>query len=180
MRTVSFSDDRVQATFNKDFVCCFTNTQGDPSAGASFSHAPSDAPGPCGRGAGRQNVQTIFLTPDNKIFHLATGYMSAKDLLDEAAFAKQVYKAIQRSPKRGRQTVVQTHGQRLKQMGFSSSEIAQTSNPLGDMMLTGPNPQDFGINMPRPSDFGVRMPGGSGFGLGHGGGRALRRHGGEP
>ncbi len=161
MRTVSFSNAKVQNALNHNFVCCFTNTQGDPSAGASFAHAPSDAPGPCARGAGRQNVQTIFLTPAGEIFHVATGYLDPDELLTEAAFALQLYADLQRSG--GREpALVAAHGKRLRQLGFSSQQIDAPANPLTDMMLSGPNPQDFGIRMPKPQDFGVNLGGKAG------------------
>ncbi len=157
MRTVSFSNEQLQNTLNRDFVCVYTNTQGERSAGSSFSHAPDDLPGPCGRGAGRQNVQTIFLTPAGEIFHVATGFLEADDLLEEMQFAKQCFAMLHDHPRRDKQAVVAAHLRRLRQLGFSRQEIASRDHPLSEMVLSGPNPQDFGINMPTPRDFGVNM-----------------------
>ncbi len=158
MRTVTFSNDDVQKMLNNDFVCCYTNTEGDPTAGASFSHAPDSEPGPCGRGAGRQNVQTIFLTPDAEIFHVASGYLAPEDLLDELQFAKDLFAELKRRPQRGKETVVAAHKSRLTKLGFTPQQIAAQDNPLSEMMLSGPNPQDFGFNVPKPQDFGVNVP----------------------
>ncbi len=155
MRAVSFSNARVQKSLNDQFVCCYTNTQGDPSAGASFSHAPDDEPGPCGRGAGRQNIQTIFMTPDGEMFHVATGYLAPDDLLTELKFAHELFASLQRKPKSRNETVVKAHRARLKELGFKPGEIAESDSRLSDMFLSGPNPADFGIKVPRPGDFGV-------------------------
>ncbi len=147
MRTVTFSNAKVQQVLNNDFVCCYTNTKGDASAGHSFSHSPDSEPGPCGRGAGRQNVQTIFMTPDNQIFHVATGYLDPDDLLDEIKFAKGLFASIQRNPKRDKTTVVAAHQRQLKTLGFTANQIAAPENRLTESLLSGPNPQDFGINL---------------------------------
>ncbi len=162
MRTVSFSNAKLQDALNNEVVCCYTNTKGDPSAGGSFAHGPEDEPGPCGRGAGRQNVQTIFMTPAGEIFHVATGFLEADDLLEEAGFAKQLFALLQRSERGGKDTVVAAHLQRLKELGFSPQQIASRDHPLGDVLLSGPNPQDFGINVPTPQDFGVNFGGPAG------------------
>ncbi len=148
MRTVSFSDRRVQKLLNDEFVCTYSDTTGDPSAGASFAHAPDSAPGPCGRGAGRQNVQTMFLTVDNEIFHVASGFLSPDDLLKEIKFAKELFAEMQRKPEPSEKTVADAHRSRLRKMGFSASQIAASDNQLTDMFLGGPNPQDFGMNLP--------------------------------
>ncbi len=162
MRTVSFSHEEVQNVLNNHFVCSYTNTEGDPSAGSSFAHSPDDAPGPCGRGAGRQNVQTLFMTPAGEIFHVASGYLEPRDLLDEANFARQLFADLRRSGKRGREVVVAAHRQRLNRLGFSNQEIAAPENQFADLLLSGPNPQDFGIQMPKPQDFGMNIGGPAG------------------
>lgn len=157
MRTVSFSDKTVQGVLNRDFVCCFTNTKGDPSAGASFSHAPNDQPGPCGRGAGRQNVQIIFMTPAGEIFHVATGYLGPHDLLSEVEFARRLFTDLRRNSKQGQQIVFAAHQSELNRLGFSRQEIAAPQTQLGSLMLSGPNPQDFGIDIPGSQMFGASV-----------------------
>jgi len=159
MRTVSFSDARVQKKLNDKFVCCYTNTKGDPSAGASFSHSPDDEPGPCGRGAGRQNVQVICITPEGEIFHVATGFLDPKALLEELEFACQVFDSMQQNPKNCKQIVADAHEKRLRQLGFKRNEIAAADNQMTDLLLSGCNPQDIGINMPKPQDFGMKLQG---------------------
>lgn len=146
MRTVSFSNDQIQNAFNNDFVSCYTNTEGDPSAGGSIRHNPEDSAGPCGPTAGRQNVQTFFLTPDNKIFHVAGGFRSAKDLLDDIKFAKQIYAKIKASPDQADQIVADFHTDRLKKLGFSKSDLAKNDR-LGNQMLGMPTPSDMGFDL---------------------------------
>ena len=159
MRTVSFSNARVQKELNNQFVCCYTNTKGDPSAGASFSHAADDEPGPCGRGAGRQNVQTMFMTPDGEIYHVATGFLSPDDLLDELKFASELFALMKRNPQQSEKIVVEKHRQHLQKLGFSKQQITASDNELAKMFLSGPNPQDFGMKMPTPQDFGLNFGG---------------------
>ena len=158
MRTVTFSAARVRKALQDDFVCYYTNTKGDSSAGASFSHAPNDPPGPCGRGAGRQNVQSIFMTPAGEIFHVATGFLSAGDLLAELRFAANLFAEMLKDSKRRNAAVVVAHRKRLKELGFTQSDLSAPDNRLNDMLLTGPNPGDFGINVPKPQDFGFKIP----------------------
>ena len=77
---------------NEDFVCATINTEGDPTAGASVGHAPTDSCGSSFRGIGRQNVQCLFLTPKGEIFHVASGFRGADDLESVAGVA--VHEAI--------------------------------------------------------------------------------------
>lgn len=159
MRTVTFSDDRVRRVLNNEFVCCYADTTGDPTSGASFSHAPDDQPGPCGRGAGRQNVQVIFMTPASEIVHVATGFLEADDLLEEIAYARELFGILSKNGTSRKQTVVTSHESHLRDLGFQPNEITADDNRLTDMFLDGPNPQDFGINMPNVKDLGVNVPG---------------------
>ncbi len=148
MRTVSFSNPQLQQTLKNDFLCYYTDTTGDPTAGASFKHSPSDNPGPCGRGAGRQNVQTIFMTPDEEIFHVSSGFLSGEDLLTEAKVAKTIFDKLQTTSANKEKIVQDFQVARLKKQGFSQQQITQQSNPLTDSFLGGPNPQDFGMKLP--------------------------------
>lgn len=148
MRTVTFSNDKVRKVLNDDFVCCYTDTTGDPTAGASFKHAPNELPGPCGRGAGRQNVQTIFTTPDGEIFHVAAGYVSPEELLDELKFAGDLFAKLTGNSEKDKPTVVAEHTKHLKQLGFTADQIAAGDGFMTDMFLSGPNPKDLGINFP--------------------------------
>ena len=94
MRTVSFSQPKASDTLNNHFVNTFSNTYGDPTAGMSIRHQPDEPAGNCIRGNGKQNVQTIFMTPQGEIFHVATGFLSGEDLSDEAQFALEVFDEI--------------------------------------------------------------------------------------
>ena len=157
MRTVSFSDNNVRTTIANRFVATHTNIRGDHTAGQSFSHSPNDAPGPCGRGAGRQNVQLLFMTPNSEIFHVATGFMSAEDLREEMSFALDVFDSLDGGSDRQRskiasanampkQQLVALQNNRLRGLGFSSREI-QYDNPM-QSIATGFSPSDLGIKMP--------------------------------
>jgi hypothetical protein len=125
MRTVTFSSDNVRNHLNNNFVCTMVNTTGDPSAGASCKHAPTDTPGPCSRGIGHQNVQSLFLTPAGEIFHAASGYLSAEDMDKELSFGSDLYALMKRTPAQARQIVTQAHARRLKELGYSDAEIKQ-------------------------------------------------------
>ncbi len=152
MRTVSFSNAQVQEVLNRDFACSYRNIKGEPTSGESFKHSPNDPPGPCGRGAGRQNVQTVFMTPDNKIFHVMTGFLSTEDLLSELNYAQNLFAKMERRPSSAQEAIVDSHATRLKRLGFSSREIESSGNQLSNMMMGGLNPQDLGINMPGVSN----------------------------
>lgn len=125
MRTVSFSNKSVRKMLNNEFVNTYTNTTGDPSAGKSIWHSPDDSPGRCERGLGEQNVQTIFMTPEGKIFHAANGYLSSEDLLAEINFAKELFSRIKDSQSGSRALVREAHRKRLEQLGYSEEEIAK-------------------------------------------------------
>jgi hypothetical protein len=148
MRTVSFSEDQVNRMMDQNFVATYTNTQGDPSAGMSFSHAPGEQPGMCGRGAGRQNVQTIFMTPAGGIFHVACGFLSPQDLIEEMQFAATVFESMDwKDEPMSRRQLVSAQTNRLLDKGFSPQSM-QSSHPLQKMMLSGPNPGDLGMKIP--------------------------------
>ena len=158
MRTVSFSDKKIKSIIKEKFVATFTNTKGDPSSGASFSHSPNDSPGPCGKAAGRQNVQCIFATRAGEIFHVAGGFQSSEDLLKELSFANKLYSEIKESkdPKR---TVVDTHVAYLKQNGFSENQIQSGQVGMFNENMPNFSPKDLGIDLPGgvPSQFFDQM-----------------------
>lgn len=154
MRTVSFSNPSVQQTLADQFVSTYTNTVGTDNTGMSFSHSPDEPPGPCGRGAGRQNVQTLFLTPQGNIFHVATGFLSPEDLQGELRFAAKTYESLRGSGNSAKpqQTLVSLQSNRMRQLGFSPSEI-QYDNPF-QQMSTGFSPSDLGMDMGSSRLFG--------------------------
>lgn len=151
MRTVSFSDAKVQNALADNFLCTLTNTQGLDSTGKSFSHSPQEPPGPCGRGAGRQNVQTIFLTPEGKMFHVATGFLSPNDLLEEIRFASRTFNTL-KSNSNPVQTLVAAQSARMRTMGFSESDLQRQD--LFQDLTTGFSPSDLGIQSPVSNMFG--------------------------
>ena len=133
MRTVSFSHPDVQNLLNNNFVCTYTNLEGDPTAGESIRHWPNDSVGNCIRGNGKQNVQTLFLTPEGEIYHVATGFLSPADLAEECQFAKELFRQYRKDPDSFRQTVIDAHRQRLVDQGFSDTLI-DSPNPMMAMM----------------------------------------------
>ncbi|HEV3024395.1 MAG TPA: hypothetical protein VGX76_18090, partial [Pirellulales bacterium] len=135
MRTVSFSSPAVQKTIKSRFICTRVNTTGEPTAGASFSHAPSDPPGPCLRGSGRQNIQLLFLTPQGELFHALTGYVGPDDLAAELTFALETYEALQSQHDDREQIVRDAHTERLQSLGYNEAQIHQTGDdPIGGML----------------------------------------------
>lgn len=143
MRTVSFSQPQVQQTMSRDFVCFTTSTEGDPSAGESIRHRPKDPAGPCLRGNGQQNVQTLFLTPAGEIFHAASGYLAPEDLLAELKFAQELFAKLQATPPNQRAEVVTaSHRERLEQLQFTADQIDAKGPNLGmgmNLQLVLPN-----------------------------------------
>lgn len=147
MRTVSFSNQNVSQALNSNFVCTHTSIAGTPTAGHSLKHTPQEPPGLCGRGAGRQNVQIVFMTPEHKMYHVVTGYLDPKDLLDEARFASHMYRELNRNPKQTGKAVVTLHAQRLQELGFSREEITAPENMMSEMLATSFSPEDLGMNL---------------------------------
>lgn len=137
MRTVSFSSAPVKEKLNNDFVCHVIDTDGDASAGSSQAHAPTDGPGMCAEGIGNQNVQTLFLTPEGKIFHTASGYRGPQELLSELNFAETLFKQIRHQPKEAQQLVKTSHRKRMKADGFTDEVLDRKTsamNPFQDMI----------------------------------------------
>jgi len=99
------------------------------------------------------------MTPDGEIFHVATGYLDPKDLIEELEFACEVFDSMQKNPKNCQQIVANAHEQRLRRLGFKPNEIAAADNQMTDLLMSGCNPQDIGINVPKPQDFGVNLQG---------------------
>lgn len=124
MRTVSFSDPDVRNLLNQNFVNTYSDTTGDPTAGQSIWHAPDDPAGACIRGNGRQNVQTLFLTPEGEIIHAVTGYVSAEDLAGEIEFAQSLFDEIQEASDSPEAVVRRAHERRMTEWGFDEDEIA--------------------------------------------------------
>lgn len=158
MRTVSFSSPDVQKKMNQDFVCVAVNTEGDPSAGSSQAHAPADRAGQCAPGIGNQNVQMIFMTPDRRIFHTASGFHDAKALEREMEFAEDLFEKIQKSPRLAERVVREDHHDQMIKAGYSPQTLQRASqlvSPFGRLQagITGfprtsqPSRSDMPINI---------------------------------
>jgi hypothetical protein len=134
MRTVSFSSPAVRKILNEQFICTRIDTTGDPTAGTSFSHAPSDPPGPCARGNGQQNIQLLFLTSEGELFDTLAGFVGPEDLADELKLALSIVKRLRDKPADPRQVVRDLHADYLAKLGYSRAEIEQSGDdPLGGM-----------------------------------------------
>ena len=157
MRTVTFSDSNVQSLLDSDFVCTYTNTKGDPSAGASFSHSINDQPGPCGPRAGRQNVQLVFMNSQGNMFHVACGYLSPKDMQSEIRFASDLYGTIKLKSKNASQSVADSHYDRLRKLDYTKQEIEESVSQFGDS-ITSFSPQDLDLQFPQLSMPKLKMP----------------------
>ncbi len=135
MRTVSFSDARVRKELSENFICAHTNIHGSEFCGSSHEHALDSTPGECGRGAGRQNVQLVFLSPAGKLIHVSTGFLSPVDLMGEIVFAKKVHKATHQQTKRIQcARTREMHIARMMKLGFSEFEIQNTSRQNEELL----------------------------------------------
>jgi hypothetical protein len=130
LRTVSFSSAKVRRLLNDRFVSCRLNTEGEPSAGESFAHAPKDPPGPCLRGNGEHNIQILTLTPDGELLHVLAGFVGPDELAAELEFALATYKAQSEASTDPKQTVADRHTERLKDLGFTEAQITGPNDPL--------------------------------------------------
>lgn len=95
MRAGSLSETAVKRRLKKSYVCAWHNTEGDPCAGGSIGHPPSDPAPTCIRGNGEHNVQALILTPAGKILHVAGGYLSGPDLIAALDFAEKLWEKVQ-------------------------------------------------------------------------------------
>ncbi len=157
MRTVSFSEPKTSRFLNQNFVNTYNDTTGDPTSGQSIWHQPGEPAGYCIRGNGKQNVQSLFLTPAGEIFHVATGFLSPEDLLVEAEFALKLFEDLKQGRKGDRGRVIEAHRQRLESAGFSKTDIGD-SNPLAQVMGQMPNFANGNLATGRP----VNRPAGAG------------------
>ena len=94
MRAVTLSDRKVKSQLTKQFVCAWGDVDGDPNAGASFAHAPSDPPATCIRGNGEHNMQILMLTPDGELLNAVAGYLSPEELREELDLALKIWKGL--------------------------------------------------------------------------------------
>ncbi len=134
MRAVTFSTPKVNKAMNEHFVNTFSNTEGDPTAGQSIRHSPDEQAGTCTRGNGQQNVQTIFMTPDEEILHTVTGYIDADELLNEMDFALRLFNAQSESSE-PQMMVSNAHRERMLDAGFSEDEVENRS-PFSGVEVT--------------------------------------------
>ena len=144
MRTVTFSTPQIRNTIANHFVPLNSNIEGDPLAGESIGHAPNEPPGDCIRGNGRQNVQTIFMTPDEEIFHVATGFLSPQNMMTEMEFAKELFDSLNTEDENRHDLVRKAHQDVLTNLGSQNTQKF-ADEPMADalrgMMNFGQNGQ---------------------------------------
>lgn len=168
MRAVTFSTPEIQNAIQNNFVALTSNIVGSDLAGESIVHQPNDQPGSCIRGNGRQNVQTIFLTPDLKVIHAVTGFIGPRDLYKEMEFAVKVKQQMDLSPDRQAEVVQMLHRDRLKELhamkGTNDSANDIRNRALGTRpdwsINSGANPmRKFEVNnIAKDHDFLIRFP----------------------
>ena len=155
---MTFSNRKVQDLLNNNFVNTFSNTTGDPTAGKSINHAPDDQAGNCVRGNGKQNVQTLFLTPEGDILHAVTGVLSSPDIASEILFAGELFKQIEESDD-ANEMVVSQHRLRLSDEGFTEEQIddqspmalmRMMSSQMGPSMASGSRSRNMRNGRPDP------------------------------
>lgn len=139
MRTVTFSDRNVRKSIDRNFVPFCSNIEGDPTAGESIGHAPKEPAGDCIRGNGRQNVQTIFMTPDEEIFHVATGFLSPQDMLQEMQFAEKLFQSLNREDANRHDLVRTSHQDVLSDLGARDIDPGQFAASMGDLLQSAQN-----------------------------------------
>lgn len=88
MRTVTFSDEKVAAELNGDFVSAWANRVPDfhncESSTEEWIFTSTAEAYPT------RNICTFFLTPDLQVVHYVGGYVAPDLFLEEAAFASKV------------------------------------------------------------------------------------------
>ena len=94
---MTFSNPDVRSLIAAKFLAAFEDTEGSAAAGASFAHAPNDAPASCIRGNGEHNMQMLILTPDGRIVHVVAGFIEGAELVAELRFALASLELLRRS-----------------------------------------------------------------------------------
>lgn len=112
---MTFSDPAVRKLLQRDFVCAWTNTEGDANAGASLAHAPNEPAGSCIRGNGEHNIQLLVLTPDLELLSVMAGYLAPADLVEELELARGVFATLNKKSRVPRaHRVKEAHAKFLK------------------------------------------------------------------
>lgn len=121
----------IRESLKADFVCHAINTEGDPSAGGSHAHAPSDKPGQCSDGVANQNVQLLFLTPRGEIFHTVSGFRGPSSLKQELAFTKLLFNKIKTDPDSAKSIVQRAHRERRDDQSGSRGSSGRNRSRSG-------------------------------------------------
>ncbi|MEZ6096212.1 MAG: hypothetical protein R3C03_18635 [Pirellulaceae bacterium] len=105
-----------------------------------------------------QNVQTIFLTPGGEVFHVATGFLSSEDLLEEAEFALNLFEKLKSEDVNRKAIVQDAHRERLKENGIEPMS-ASTSPEMAKIqsMQSMISDMQSGSNNRSPFDFMIRQ-----------------------
>jgi len=142
---VTFSTPEIQNAIANNFVALNSNIEGDPLAGESIGHAPNETPGDCIRGNGRQNVQTIFLTPDLELFHVATGFVSPEEMYEELAFAAKLFEELQQEDENRFDLVRLAHQTKLNKLPASSRSAVESGLGAARDFVNSMDGRDSGL-----------------------------------
>ncbi|MEM8885915.1 MAG: hypothetical protein AAGD14_17760 [Planctomycetota bacterium] len=90
---MTLADKKLRTLLRRDFIATYRDTTGEKSAGGSFAHEPKEPAPHCIRGNGESNVQLLVLAPDGRLLSVVTGFIEAKDLVEELTFARDLLRA---------------------------------------------------------------------------------------
>jgi len=110
---VTLSDRKIRKQLGRKFVCTWGNVEGNPNAGSSFAHKPSDPPSSCIRGNGEHNIQILFLTPEGELMSALAGYLSPKELHQELDQVLDLWKQLGELPAKSREVDVIAYREKL-------------------------------------------------------------------
>ena len=95
---MTFSDAKLRKLIDTFFVCGWTNLEGTKGAGGSPRIECGGTPIPQMRGSGFSNLQLCVYTPDLRLIHVVTGWISPGDLVWELSQALVTWDAVQARP----------------------------------------------------------------------------------
>ncbi len=102
---MTFSDAKLKKMVDAFFVCSWTDLEGTKGAGGSPRIKCGGTPVPQMRGSGYSNLQLCVYTPDLRLLHVVTGWISAGDLVWELSQALVTWDAVQAKPRTATNTV---------------------------------------------------------------------------
>lgn len=130
---MTFSDPQVRSLLDAFFVCRWMNLDGDRSAGGSPRVVRWGTGSGSLRGTGYSNVQLCVYTPEGRLFHVLTGYISAGDLVWELCHALVTYDALRaRAASRSARSVIHRRADAIQRAYESIGREAKHASRLVD------------------------------------------------